>query len=44
MTDDAIDTLLYFLRRVYVPQGEQASLLWAVQQLEALRNKEKQAA
>lgn len=44
MSNEAIDTLLYFLRRLYVPAGEQAPLLWAISQLETLRDKEKQAA
>jgi hypothetical protein len=41
MSNEAIDTLLYFLRRLYVPQGEQAVLLRAMKELESLRHKEK---
>lgn len=44
MSNEAIDTLLYFLNRLYVPAGEQNALLWAIAELEALRDKEKQAA
>lgn len=44
MTDEAIDTLLYFLSKIVVPPVQQDQFFWAVQQLEALKTKEKQAA
>jgi hypothetical protein len=44
MTDQAIETLLYFLSKVYVPGTQQDEFLWAVEQLKALQNKVNRAA
>ena len=44
MSNEAIDTLLHYLRRLYLPQSDQPHFLWAVAQLEALKTKADQAA
>lgn len=44
MDRHAVETLLYFLSKVYVPPAQQDQFLSAVQQLEALLNKQNRAA
>lgn len=44
MSNEAIDILLHYLRRLYLPAADQQPFLWAVSQLEALKNKGQQAA
>lgn len=39
MSDTTIDTLLYFLSKVYVPPAQQDEFLRAVTALETLKNK-----
>lgn len=44
MSNEAIDILLHYLRRLYLPTADQQPFLWAVSQLEALKNKDKKVA
>lgn len=44
MTNEAIETLLYFLSKTHVPASQQDEFFWAVAQLEALRSKQIHAA
>lgn len=44
MTNETINTLLYFLSKVHVPLPQQDEFFHAVQQLETLRNSQAQAA
>ena len=44
MSNEAIDILLHYLRRLYLPQADQPNFLWAVSQLEALKTKAEKAA
>lgn len=44
MTNETIETLLYFLSKIHVPTTQQDQFFRAVQQLEALRNKQNKAA
>jgi len=44
MTNETIETLLYFLSKIHVQPAQQDQFFRAVQQLEALRSKQTQAA